>query len=406
MNALPRVLILMPYDSDLYVAMLTGLKKAFERVGWIADLIPSRWRDIDLKQMAEGLQPDVIFAVNRPRSTVQWVPNDAIYISWIQDHFFLSDQLIKSDSQDADITYFITRRMFDDFPVSEINNAKVLLCGVDTDVFKADLTLGDVCDATFVGFIGHYNDTQRHISVGGKQVELRKYFEQYQNWVLKSQVSAQNFSALLNLRDQFLAEHGAEHGALAKDIRHIVDEIIPRSADRAIIIHQLLDATTDTQIFGPDHWKSWPAFAPYYHGVASAPSDVARIYAMGRVSVHNGGYLAHPRVMEAMGAGAVMLANADAYADTLDAPGANFIPGENVLLYPPGGLKAVAQAALADHDLRRRIRANAAALIRARHTWDHRVAQILADLHALGRDFHSRSTSRDDASLHSGHIHP
>ena len=104
MNALPRVLILMPYDSDLYVAMLTGLKKAFERVGWIADLIPSRWRDIDLKQMAQGLQPDVIFAVNRPRSTVQWVPNDAIYISWIQDHFFLSDQLIKSGSQDADIT--------------------------------------------------------------------------------------------------------------------------------------------------------------------------------------------------------------------------------------------------------------------------------------------------------------
>ena len=287
-----------------------------------------------------------------------------------------------------------------------MQNARVLLCGVDIDIFSPEASPGETCDATFVGFIGRFEDTRRKLDEGGVQIDFGIYAALYEDWVLRHRVSAQDFAALLALRDRFLAEHGVEHGALSRELRHIVDEIIPRSVDRAIIVRQLIEATRDVQIFGPDHWASWPDFAPCYQGPATLPVDLARIYSMGRVTLHNGGYLAHPRVLEAMAAGAVVLANADAYADRSETTGANFIPDENLLLYSPGGLKAVAEAALVDHDLRRRIRMNAAALIRAGHTWDHRVSQILHDLQALGRDFPATSSARDDAGLHSGHVHP
>jgi hypothetical protein len=164
-----------------------------------------------------------------------------------------------------------------------------------------------------------------------------------------------------------------------------IENDIMRAMARAAVVNAAVSVSPSLRLYGIGHWHTYPEFGPYYRGEAVTETEVRRIYRSTRINLHNAMTQMHSRVLDCMASGSVILVNKMLRNDRgePDCLRAHFEPGVHYFEFGGDDFAEQARKLLANDDLRRDVGEAAAAAVRAKHTWSHRVDQILADLTRL-----------------------
>ena len=380
-----RILFVLPPSGNIYMNMFIGFKQAFERAGWLADIITVT-SEMNQQNIIELLSPDVIMTVNDMSARMSYFPPGVIHICWIQDHSFMGSYYLDLDRLPGDITYFCTPHLRSMFRNADVARYPILPFATDPSVFSPNVTGEYTGDISVIGYIFNANIIfNAPFEIGTHRLKLGDYARYFmahsgatpsgiwhpflieqiiQNWLTANNISKQDYAAT-----------PAIHGSFNEDV--------PRSLNRYLITRELLGASDKIILYGPNDWVTWPDMRSHYRHHIERASELADAYRQSRLSLHNGGYLSHPRMIDGLSCGAVMLANADAYSDDFEG-GGKIEPGVHFIPYQRTSLLEISRTVLADVDLQKRISESAMTLVRDYHTWDHRVKQVIKDIGYTG----------------------
>ncbi|GGY27962.1 glycosyltransferase family protein [Paludibacterium paludis] len=377
---LRRILLQIPVLSFFYLNQVFALRRAFLRKG-VDCLIQTPGMPNDAENLfLKNFQPDVIFTINGACSDVTRGYRAARHIHWLQDNQFNGVDLrryFESDTSD-DIFYFVSERL-----------AGVMRLGPNHLVGQLRFAAEPVDEAarerevrssfSLVGYIPNVSMRDTSFTLGnGRTFSGKDYFD------FLAQVQGNSLDFPLELMDQlvetFFLTLGVEaRGLPAENLSWFREEMI-RGANRSRVVRALFERGYDCRLFGPEDWASWPEFASSYCGEAREADQTQSIYQTSALNIHNGGTVHHPRVLDCMASfGGPVLANRCEVRDQ----NACFEPGVHYLEFDLADLSDVAEFYLANPQAREAISRSAYDEIRARHTWDNRVDDILADLASL-----------------------
>lgn len=167
---------------------------------------------------------------------------------------------------------------------------------------------------------------------------------------------------------------------IASFISHLAREY-PRAIDRIVLIQNALGLSDSVEIYGPG-WQLYEQFKPYHRGVLGTPQELGRVYRRSRINLANNthGLGLHQRTLECMAAGGFVLTHESANDAKPGGLLTSFEPGRHYGAFKPEAMQDSAQRWLRDEKGRRQVGADAAKVVRDKHLWRHRAAQLIADL--------------------------
>jgi hypothetical protein len=173
---------------------------------------------------------------------------------------------------------------------------------------------------------------------------------------------------------------------MAKSLTSLLNEYalaVPRLMERYVLVESVLHITNSVELYGVN-WNLHPMFAPYHKGTVTGPQALFGVYGRARLNGANTlRSILHRRTLECMGIGEFIFINAS--AGDRDPGGLRnyFDPGVHYGEYKPDNIQEEAMRWIRDDNRRRAVGLQAAAAVKQKHLWRHRVEQILADLRAV-----------------------
>lgn len=427
-RSIKSIALFAPNRSALYVSGLLGLRKQFALRGIDTHIGWSYFDPDQLAQFCDLYRPDAILEIDRTRDNAVSIPKDVISVAWIQDWRSMSEDKIGSSSDrfgGSDLYYFCAKPETVGVDARKLKHWGYLLQATDPDVYFAE----DVPEESDFSLIG-YIPPKLHLA----QVDHPLGVE-----LLGPPMNTTDFGTVRQLLDALRAEGltwNKYDAALARRIanRHIcsfidkrfgcgmnlgrtnmqvTDELMPlvfdavfdpksrclvpdmmmytveneimRAIGRANVVNAALNVSQSLRLYGIGMWQTYPEYLPYYQGTAPTEAAVRRIYRSSRLNLHNAMTQMHARVLDCMAAGSTIMVNKMLHndADEPDCLKAHFDTDLHYFEYDDDDLEERARDLLQDNVRRRRAGRAAAEVVRSRHTWSHRVDQILSDLAQL-----------------------
>lgn len=374
--------VVMP--PNVYLDQLFGLKRGFEKAG-VETYVGTQLLDPQvLKTFIRHYHPDVLLEINRTRSKLPELPRSITHVAWIQDYRFQGELLIGERSQ-SDVTFFIIEPTILGYQYD--GHQGVLSPGVNEAVFFPE-ELKTLSDFSFLGYIPSpiteeersrlliADDAEKSVSVSFGQVVdgLMGRPEMLQGNFDYWKIHAAIHEVVENLTGKPLAE------PLPQEVLGFFDERLVRILERRAVLQALLRVSTSFRIFGPNTWKSWPDFEPYYGQYLDDQADMRRVFQSTCVNLHSSGLGMHFRVLDCMASGGVVLVNETPRQSQPGGLAQHFEPGGHYVPYTPGNVDEIARELLFNESRCKKIAKAAANEVLARHTWTHRAKQILSVL--------------------------
>lgn len=372
-----RFLLQIPNASFVYINMAFALRRAFNRQGIDCHIQPQGLTPDAERALLCTYEPDVILAINGHKTEVCAEFKDIRYIRWIHDNQFNGADLRQAfrDEPGSDIFYFVSARQAQVFQVGGDHLIGKLQFGAEPvapDAVRAPLRSA----FSLVGYIPPATLLNTSFTLSKQQTFSGTDYFDYLNTVLQDSVEFP-----LELIDQ-LVEHffnlrnASTRGLDPRSLTLFKEEYI-RSSCRYRLVKKVLTLGYDCRLFGPAEWETWTELAHCYCGEAPTVQQTRAIYQSSALNLHNGGIINHPRVFDCMAAhGGPIVANRCSVVDEDN----EFEPGVHYIEADLGELGEVLPRYLNDSAALARISNEAYRLISARHTWDHRVTEILEDL--------------------------
>ncbi|WP_152090770.1 glycosyltransferase family protein [Azospira sp. I09] len=374
MTQYQRVLIRAPARTFFYINLALALRRAFMRTG--ADCLT---QVADLNEGAEnallqGYAPDLVFSINCPH------PNQTApafrHVLWLQDNIFNGRDLrhTRFESKEDDLVYVVSQRLknlvFPDNPDVGILHfaTQPLEHGDEKAEIKTDFSL--------VGYIPSASLLSNQYSIGnGRQFSGQDYFN-FLSAALGDEIDYP-LELLDDIVEVFFNTLGSTTKELPPEALSIFKEEYIRAFNRFRLAETILQNGHSLHLYGPDTWKGWPHLTNHYQRELPGFRDLVRTFRTSAFNLHNGGMIIHPRVFDCMGAyGGPIFANRNIVTGE---EMKDFIPGTHYIEYSLSNLKEVTNYYLFNPETEK-IKKNAYDLIQEKHTWNHRVAQILNDL--------------------------
>lgn len=406
-----------PNRSSLYINGLLGLKKEFTKRGITTHVGWGYFDELPMAQFCDVFRPDVILEIDRTRNNAPGMPKDIISIAWLQDWLSVGEHKTASSSArmgGSDLYYFVATPESIGIDCTKLPHWSFLLQATDPDIYFPEKTPFE-SDFSLVGYVPERDfidklDMKLNIRIPGSDVTNFGTIRDLVNalktegvtWNTYDATKAQRlinrhvYSFLRKPKNLFAAafhlirpinvpEPPSDHCVIPNDLKYMIENQIMRAIARSSVAADLLEVSSSLRLFGVGMWQSYPSFAQYYRGFAKTETEVRKIYQSTRINLHNAMTQMHARALDCMATGSVimvnkMLRNEMSEPDCLKA---HFEPGIHYFEYEEGQLVEPARELLANKELRRAVGENAALAVRARHTWSHRVDQILSDLKQL-----------------------
>ena len=155
----------------------------------------------------------------------------------------------------------------------------------------------------------------------------------------------------------------------------------PRLLDRRLLVQNALMISKNVQLYG-DGWQNHDEFRPYNKGFIVAQRDLLDVYARSRLNLMNNthGIGLHSRSLECMAVGGFIFTHGSPHDDRPGGLETSFEPGVHYGVYTVDTFPDDARRWLAASDARVDAGAKAADIVRQKHLWRHRAAQVIADL--------------------------
>ncbi|HEX7894048.1 MAG TPA: glycosyltransferase [Terriglobales bacterium] len=155
----------------------------------------------------------------------------------------------------------------------------------------------------------------------------------------------------------------------------------PRALDRIALVQSVLALSDSVELYG-NGWQLYDEFKRYHQGVLATPRELARVYRRSRINLANNthGLGLHARTLECMATGGFILIHESPNDEKPGGMLTSFEPDLHYGAFKPETLQETALRWLKDENGRGRAGANAAKIVRDKHLWRHRAAQLIADL--------------------------
>ena len=163
-------------------------------------------------------------------------------------------------------------------------------------------------------------------------------------------------------------------------IDHFAHEY-PRLLDRCRLVRCALSVSSNVELYG-DGWQNHPEFRPYHCGFITVQKALYDIYRRSRLNLANNthGLGLHSRTLECMAVGGFVFTHASPNDQKAGGIETSFEQGIHYGVYTSETFADDARYWLSNDTARMQAGARAAEVVRDRHLWRHRAAQILADL--------------------------
>lgn len=371
---LQRILILIPSAYLFYLNQGLALREAFVQSGIDCLLLVDGMGDDSLRATLASFAPQAVLSINHARPAVLDRFPDIRHLRWIQDNQFGQEDYRQQSAHAAsDICYFATSRLQNVIPLQGRHHTGTLRFAANPAAQPAT----DAPSAAFalVAYIpaAPLLDASFQISAWQRFTgwDYLSYLDRTQQYSLDTALEQ-----LDDIVETFLQQQGTRSDCLPPEALRLFREEYFRAFNRLRLTRQVLSLGQGCRIYGTPEWQSWAEFQPYFHGSLVTRQENDAVFRSTAINLHNGGTLSHPRVFECMAAwgGPLMANHTPAEAELGFEPDVHFVEFD-LASFNAGALR------LLENPARRRAISDAAReLISQRHTWRHRVQQIVTDL--------------------------
>jgi hypothetical protein len=371
-----RVSVFLPRDNDYYRGLLRQMLRGFaaagvEVHGGLGHLGPDAMRD-----HCATFRPDVIFEMNRPRCDAEFIPRDVQHVCWVVD--FNGRDLAHFEGSTA--TYLFGESWVRHYPHPGF--CRWLGPGACEHDY-AFAPHEPVDDVSFAGHIPNpWSDAELARDVTGVgALTFGELLPAVEHLLRTLPVDRSPDDLLGAVEAACVARCG--HGLQLDDrLRYDITGRTVRHVNRTDLVDAALAQTPRLAVYGPSTWANWPRYAPSYRGWLEAPPAMRRAYAQAVINLHEGTGI-HFRSMDIMCTGGLVLWRTTPHDRLVGGIAEQLEPNVHYVPFELPTLGETIREVLGDPTRAATIRREAAAAIRARHTWRHRALTVLGDLAAL-----------------------
>jgi len=376
-----RVAIFMPHANTVYLSILFGLKRGFEKHNVEVFASVSHYDETCLLAFCQQFKPDLIFELNRSRSQLPNLPKHIMHIAWIVDSLGQPVDYYHG----SDITYFFGGPWKRAFTANGglVDWLPPGACETAYD-FKSQQAISDF---SFVG----------HIPAPWTEKELSREICQYQGqsitfgrlhdelldyWKAFSFENFENFTYLNSVYELIEERYAQKIEIQDQQLRYDLGCRMVRLRNRHQLISPVLESSDSLRIYGSKNWKDWEQYRPHYHHFVDHPQELKQIYQSTKLNLHEG-VGPHFRVFDAMSAGGLIFAKRTPDDHTEGGMLEIFEPFVHYVPFLENDFAELADKYLGDDTARQKIVTTAAEHVRAHHTWAHRAEKIIRDYYSV-----------------------
>ena len=336
------------------------------------------------------IEPDFVFIFDHIRPEyASLLPSGLPVVSWVLDELpSLKDPSAIARLGSLDLTYGFNGAVARGFRALGYPNMEQLPFAVNPTRYFAEPPLATASGIAFTTHIGQF--TKDPDGAPGLNAALTSRFNALPEILLE-------MGRISPMLESALHELGlvAPPEATRQLLYHAL--MLARQQDRERVAQQIVAAGLPLTVYGLG-WESLPEFAGKIGGVVPAGPALRQVYRQHRAVLHiNRGCNIHPRVLETMCSGGLVIARRDPVDD---------LPGETCdqlgdtlpLFRDQKEMLALLQRAVTDDAFRTELVLRGQARVLEQHTYRARATKILGDLASL-IEAHLRLPAAVDASL-------
>lgn len=321
------------------------------------------------------LEPDLMFVIDHVRPEyAALLPPGMPVVSWVLDELpSLKDPSTIAKLGSLDLTYGFNGAIERNFRALGYPNMGRLPFAVNPASYSPEPPLATASGVAFTTHIGQFSEDPANAP--GLNALLAKAFDDAPEIPLE-------MPKIAPLLDAALAELGLSASEEAK--RHLLYHglQLARQQDRERVAQRIVQAGLPLTVYGLG-WDTMPEFADKSGGVVQAGAALRQVYRQHRVVLHiNRGCNIHPRVLETLCSGGLVIARWDPVDDepgeTCDQLG-DVLP----LFRSHSEMIELLQRAESDDAFRNDLIARGQARVLAQHSYQARARKVLLDLAEL-----------------------
>ena len=339
------------------------------------------------------LEPDVMFVIDHVRPEyAALLPSGMPVVSWVLDELpSLKDPGTIAKLGGLDLTYGFNGAIERNFRALGYPNMGRLPFAVNPQSYAPEPPLATASGVAFTTHIGQFSDDP--VNAPGLNALLAQAFDAAPEIPLE-------MPKIAPLLDTALAELGLDASEEAK--RHLLYHglQLARQQDRERVAQRIVQAGLPLTVYGLG-WDSMPEFKDKCGGVVQAGAALRQVYRQHRVVLHiNRGCNIHPRVLETLCSGGLVIARWDPVDDqpgeTCDQLG-DVLP----LFRDYEEMVALLQRAASDDAFRTDLISRGQARVLEQHSYQARARKVLFDLTRLIEQHVGSATAADVATISS-----
>lgn len=333
---------------------------------------------------------DVIIEVNHARD--DGIPLDAVHVAWVQEYYGAGDPHYQNAlAHDFIYTYgepeIIGCPRFTEWRGS-------LCVGVKPELLDRPLSVEPTLDFSLAGWMAPpdwfsvqpaqpqgdsvklWGDVVQLINKTTEVRPLTGSFDQARAFAKFRFELVQHFAK----RRNFLFSVAAMDDCLVCGAKHLHD--YARAMHRLTLATRAIAVSDSIEIWGPN-WEQWPLLKPFAKPFCMTDA-LLDLYQRSRINLHDNifGFAQHSRVLEAMAVGGFVMANESPHTGKAGQLTETFAPDEHYGEYNADNFSDAARFWLSDPIRRKCAAHEARRIVKAKHLWQNRAEQLLADLAA------------------------
>jgi hypothetical protein len=387
-----KVSVFLPGDTWFYRRLFLNLKKAFIAEGLEVSGGCVRLDDIQIRNWVKVERPDFIFEMNRVKNEIPVLHDLKVpHISWVVDFGGRSEQ----DIRGSDITYFFDSGWDDNYEVGGFQDW--FPPAVCIDSFYPHHGLNEV--KSNFSFIGHiplpWSDSELDrpiFDAYGKESGLRfgELLQAFSNRMELITYKNQTHATLLEIIRSIAFDITGVEVVLPRNICYDLLERVKRVKNRTSLIKFAMGKSNSIEIYGSENWRAWHEFGFFYKHFISSAEELNIVHQVSKCNLHDGLDF-HFRSIECMASGGMLLwyneNSGDKYGQVKCIGRKRrrglhdyFVNMENYIGFHWNEFDDVYDRVCSTDYFGSKNQKRTVDIIKAEHTWNHRVRKILNDL--------------------------
>ena len=405
-------LLLVPGLNNSYdLRMVNEFCSAFKNIGHTAIATKANISEKEIAKICLLNGNNVVLKINGVRKNEEKSLRNIRHISWYQDIFPGSENVIHDGLEEQDILYTLGDRKILGLMKETKCQSHILMTGIDKNLLLIKNHYKYKYDFSLCGFIPKNNKKDikykiirnikfvlqfmlNHKIIRRKNLEIINKIRNTSSKDiddLMEKVVYENYEPLAGnldinlickiLLNTFSVDDFQLHDETFLEKIKYYSQTYPRRIDRQTLILEIINFTKSLALFGPN-WNTYKDFAKYHKGTINNHKKLIETYMSSKINLTNNthGIGIHSRTLEVMATGGFIATHQSRNDEIPGGILSFFKPNEHFIYYKKDNLKEDLLKWVKDDMQRIKIGESAREVVKNNHLWEHRATRVIEDL--------------------------